>query len=105
MYLHEDYDIALPDEPLARAEPLWMHLDVIRAWRFDEAHASEAPPLALAARAELQRREAEKLTCYTWSLPPLEEDASLHEPVICPISVRTAALSILYVSIAFSSTI
>ncbi|MFO1162866.1 MAG: SMI1/KNR4 family protein [Reyranellaceae bacterium] len=77
--LHGDYDIALPDEPLARAEPIWMHLDAIRAWRFDKARAAEALPFALAARAELQRRKAEKRGYYTWSLPWVEEDAGLDD--------------------------
>src|SRR5262249_51405773 len=77
--LHEDYDIQLPDEPLARAEPMWMHLDAIRAWRFDKARAADALPLALAARGELQRRKAGKLTYYTWSLPWVEEDAGLED--------------------------
>jgi hypothetical protein len=77
--LHGNYDIALPDEPLARAEPMWMHLDAIRAWRFDKARAADALPIALAARAELKRRKAEKLAYYTWSLPWVEEDAGLDD--------------------------
>lgn len=67
--LHENYDVALPNEPLARAEPMWMHLDAIRAWRFDKARATDALPIALTARDELRRHTAQKLTYYTWSLP------------------------------------
>lgn len=77
--LHEDYDIALPDEPLARAEPMWMHLDAIRAWRFDKARAADALPIALTARAALHWRKAEKRSYYTWSLPWVEEDSGLDE--------------------------
>lgn len=85
--LHENYDIALPDEPLARAEPIWMHLDAIRTWRFDKTRAADALPLALAARAELQRRKAEKLSYYTWSLPWVEEDAGLDD-LLCGIYLQ-----------------
>lgn len=77
--LMEDFDIELPDEPTARAEPMWLHLEALRAWRFETDRAREALEPALAARAELRQRSAEKKGYYSWSLPEGEQHAALEE--------------------------